>query len=80
MDPTRQAEIVGAIYQALMESPSAPEEGTLRYDLAASNACSGIDAQDLADVLAQQDDDMLSAVAGRTVTRLAGLATGVALG
>lgn len=79
MDSEEQAGIVGAIYLALIEAPPSAEEGAIRIDLLTCPACAGIAAESLAEALATQDDDTLSAVAGRPVTRLSSLPTGVAI-
>lgn len=77
-DDERAAD-VGAIYLALMEAPPSAEEGSTWIDLSECPACAGIPPDRLAMALAAQDEDTLSAVAGRPVARLASNPTGIAL-
>jgi hypothetical protein len=75
----RQAEVVGAIYLALIEAPASLEERALHLDLVTCSACAGMDPAEIAAALAGQDEDTLSAVAGRPVARLASMPTGIAI-
>lgn len=78
-EPDRDSEIAGAIWQALMEADAPFGEQSVHLDLATCPACAGIDPDDLARVLASQDPDILGAVAGRPVSRLAQKPTAVAI-
>ena len=64
---------------ALMDAPASTEDHAIHLDFTQSPSCLGISAEDIAAALRDQDDDTLSAVAGRPVTKLSSIPTGVAI-
>jgi hypothetical protein len=78
----RSSRVVGAIFQALIDlpkpSPDEEEPSAVHLDLKTTAACAGLGDDEIAKALSAQDDDVLSAVAGRPIMRLVAMPTGIA--